>query len=59
MRLDAGDAGQRAELGSPADRIAAIAPPKDHSRRFAIVAITPTLSVWIVLPLLVTLSLAR
>ena len=33
-------------------------PPKDHSRRFAIVAITLTLSVWIVLPLLVTLSLA-
>ena len=33
-------------------------PPKDHSRRFAIVAITLTLGVWIVLPLLVTLSLA-
>jgi hypothetical protein len=33
-------------------------PPRDHSRRFAIVAITLTLSVWIVLPLLVTLSLA-
>jgi hypothetical protein len=33
-------------------------PPKDQSRRFAIVAITLTLSVWIVLPLLVTLSLA-
>ena len=33
-------------------------PPKDHSRRFAIIAITLTLSVWIVLPLLVTLSLA-
>ena len=33
-------------------------PPKDHSRRFAVVAITLTLSVWIVLPLLVTLSLA-
>jgi hypothetical protein len=36
----------------------AASPPKDHSRRFAIVAITLTLSVWIVLPLLVTLSLA-
>lgn len=35
------------------------APPKDHSRRFAVIAITLTLSVWIVLPLLVTLSLAR
>ena len=34
-------------------------PPRDHSRRFAIVAITLTLAVWIVLPLLVTLSLAR
>jgi hypothetical protein len=34
------------------------APPKDHSRRFAIVAISITLGVWIVLPLLVTLSLA-
>jgi hypothetical protein len=34
-------------------------PPKDHSRRFAVVAITLTLGVWIVLPLLVTLSLAR
>jgi hypothetical protein len=33
-------------------------PPKDQSRRFAIVAITLTLAVWIVLPLLVTLSLA-
>ena len=33
-------------------------PPKDHSRRFAIVAITLTLGVWIVLPLLVTISLA-
>jgi hypothetical protein len=33
-------------------------PPRDHSRRFAIVAITLTLGVWIVLPLLVTLSLA-
>jgi hypothetical protein len=33
-------------------------PPRDQSRRFAIVAITLTLSVWIVLPLLVTLSLA-
>lgn len=35
------------------------APPRDQSRRFAIVAITLTLGVWIVLPLLVTLSLAR
>ena len=34
-------------------------PPKDQSRRFAVVAITLTLGVWIVLPLLVTLSLAR
>ena len=34
-------------------------PPRDHSRRFAIIAISLTLSVWIVLPLLVTLSLAR
>jgi hypothetical protein len=33
-------------------------PPRDQSRRFAIVAITLTLGVWIVLPLLVTLSLA-
>jgi hypothetical protein len=33
-------------------------PPKDHSRRFAIIAITLTLAVWIALPLLVTLSLA-
>jgi hypothetical protein len=33
-------------------------PPRDHSRRFAIVAISLTLGVWIVLPLLVTLSLA-
>ena len=33
-------------------------PPTDQSRRFAIVAITLTLGVWIVLPLLVTLSLA-
>jgi hypothetical protein len=33
-------------------------PPKDQSRRFAVVAITLTLGVWIVLPLLVTLSLA-
>lgn len=33
-------------------------PPKDQSRRFAIVAITLTLGVWIVLPLLVTISLA-
>ena len=34
-------------------------PPKDQSRRFAIVAISLTLGVWIVLPLLVTLSLRR
>jgi len=34
-------------------------PPTDHSRRFAIIAISLTLGVWIVLPLLVTLSLAR
>jgi hypothetical protein len=34
------------------------APPKDQSRRFAVVAISLTLGVWIVLPLLVTLSLA-
>lgn len=33
-------------------------PPKDQSRRFVVVAITLTLAVWIVLPLLVTLSLA-
>jgi hypothetical protein len=33
-------------------------PPKDQSRRFVIVAITLTVGVWIVLPLLVTLSLA-
>lgn len=33
-------------------------PPRDHSRRFAVVAITLTIGVWIVLPLLVTLSLA-
>jgi hypothetical protein len=33
-------------------------PPRDQSRRFAIVAISLTLGVWIVLPLLVTLSLA-
>jgi hypothetical protein len=32
--------------------------PKDQSRRFAVVAISVTLGVWIVLPLLVTLSLA-
>jgi hypothetical protein len=34
-------------------------PPKDHSKRFAIVAISLTLGVWIALPLLVTLSLAN
>lgn len=33
-------------------------PPRDRSRRFAIVAISLTVGVWIVLPLLVTLSLA-
>jgi hypothetical protein len=33
-------------------------PPTDQSRRFAVVAISLTLGVWIVLPLLVTLSLA-
>jgi hypothetical protein len=33
-------------------------PPRDQSRRFAIVAISLTLGVWIALPLLVTLSLA-
>jgi hypothetical protein len=33
-------------------------PPKDQSRRFAVIAISLTLGVWIVLPLLVTLSLA-
>ncbi|CAN5294447.1 hypothetical protein BH09ACT13_BH09ACT13_12990 [soil metagenome] len=33
-------------------------PPKDRSRRFAVVAISLTVGVWIVLPLLVTLSLA-
>jgi hypothetical protein len=34
-------------------------PPRDQSRSFAIVAISLTLGVWIVLPLLVTLSLAN
>lgn len=34
-------------------------PPKDHSRRFAVTAISLTLGVWIVLPLLVTLSITR
>jgi hypothetical protein len=34
-------------------------PPKDQSRRFTVLAVTLTLGVWIVLPLLVTLSLAR
>jgi hypothetical protein len=33
-------------------------PPKDQSRRFAAISIALTLGVWIVLPLLVTLSLA-
>jgi len=33
-------------------------PPRDQSRRFAIVAISLTVGVWIVLPLLVTLSVA-
>lgn len=32
-------------------------PPKDQSRKFAIVAITLTVGVWIVLPVLVTVSL--
>ena len=40
-------------------RPAAARPPRDQSRRFAIIAISLTLGVWIVLPLLVTLSLAR
>jgi hypothetical protein len=34
-------------------------PPRDQSDRFAVVAISLTIGVWIVLPLLVTLSLAR
>jgi hypothetical protein len=34
-------------------------PPKDQSDRFAVVAISLTVGVWIVLPLLVTLALAR
>ena len=33
-------------------------PPRDQSRRFTVVAISLTVAVWIVLPLLVTLSLA-
>jgi len=33
-------------------------PPKDKSRRFAVVAVSLTVGVWIVVPLLVTLSLA-
>jgi len=33
-------------------------PPKDRSRKFAVVAVSLTIGVWIVLPLLVTLSLA-
>lgn len=33
-------------------------PPTDHSRRFATIAIALTLGVWILLPLLVTLSLS-
>jgi hypothetical protein len=33
-------------------------PPRDQSRSFAVVAISLTLGVWIVLPLLVTLSIA-
>ena len=33
-------------------------PPRDQSRRFTVVAVSLTLGVWIVLPLLVTLSLA-
>jgi hypothetical protein len=34
-------------------------PPRDQSRRFTVLAVTLTVGVWIVLPLLVTLSLAR
>jgi hypothetical protein len=34
-------------------------PPRDQSRRFTFLAVTLTVGVWIVLPLLVTLSLAR
>jgi hypothetical protein len=34
-------------------------PPKDRSRRFATIAIVLTVGVWIVLPVLVTLSLAN
>jgi hypothetical protein len=33
-------------------------PPRDQSRKFAIVAISLTLGAWIVLPLLVAISLA-
>ena len=33
-------------------------PPRDRSRRFTVIAISLTIGVWIVLPLLVTLSLA-
>lgn len=35
------------------------APPRDQSRTFTLIAISLTVGVWIVLPLLVTLSLAR
>jgi hypothetical protein len=35
------------------------APPRDQSRRFTVLAVSLTVGVWIVLPLLVTLSLAR
>ncbi len=31
-------------------------PPKDHSRRFAIIAITLTVGAWVVLPLAVALA---
>ena len=34
-------------------------PPRDQSRRFTVLAVSLTVGVWIVLPLLVTLSLAR
>ena len=34
-------------------------PPRDHSRKFAIVGITLTVGVWIVVPTLVGLSFLR
>ena len=34
-------------------------PPRDHSRQFAIVGITLTVGVWIVVPTLVGLSFLR